>query len=103
MVDGPATVTQGQPAAFNLAITFNGEPYPADELAGVSYLVVDANGAVAADGAATVTGDGAAVIELTADQTTALATGASKLSIAVASKVVALPTFVNFEFVVVAP
>jgi peptide/nickel transport system substrate-binding protein len=103
VVDGPATVTQGQPATFNVAITYNGEPYPADELAGVSYLVVDANGAVALDGAATVTGDGAAVIELTADQTTALAAGASKLSVAVASKVVALPTFVNFEFVVVAP
>jgi hypothetical protein len=65
--------------------------------------VKDANGEVNVNGAATLTADGAAVIELTADQTSSLAAGASTLSVAVASKIVALPTFVDFEFVTVAP
>jgi peptide/nickel transport system substrate-binding protein len=102
-VDGPATVTQGQPATFNVSITFQDAPYPLADLSGVSYLVKDANGEVNVNGAATLTADGAAVIELTADQTSSLAAGASTLSVAVASKIVALPTFVDFEFVTVAP
>jgi peptide/nickel transport system substrate-binding protein len=102
-IDGPSTVTIGQPATFNVTITFQDAPYPMADLNGVSYLVKDANGEINVEGNATLTEDGKAVIELTADQTAKLVAGSSVLSVAVSSKVVALPTFVNYEFVTVAP
>jgi peptide/nickel transport system substrate-binding protein len=102
-VDGPATVTIGDPATFNVSITFANAPYPMKDISDVSYLVKDANGEVALNGLAEVTADGKAVINLTGDQTSKLITGSNVLSVAVASKVVALPTFVDYEFVTVAP
>lgn len=102
-VDGPTSVTQGQPATFNVAITFANAPYPMADISEVSYLIKDANGEIPVNGVATMKEDGKAVIELTADQTKSLAAGASTLSVAVASKVVALPTFVDYQFVVTAP
>ena len=102
-VDGPATVTIGEAATFNVTITFNDAPYPQADLNSVSYIVKDATGAIALSGDATITGDGAAVIELTADQTSKLVAGSNVLTVAVSSKVVALPTFAPYEFVTVAP
>jgi peptide/nickel transport system substrate-binding protein len=102
-VDGPATVTIGQPATFNVTITFNDQPYAQADLNSVSFIVKDANGNIALSGPATITGDGAATIDLTGDQTSKLVAGSNVMTVAVASKVVALPTFVQYEFVTVAP
>jgi hypothetical protein len=102
-VDGPATVTIGQPATFNVTITYNEKPYPQADLSAVSYIVKDANGDIALSGPATITGDGTATVDLTADQTSKLVAGSNVLTVAIASKVVALPTFVKYEFVTTAP
>jgi peptide/nickel transport system substrate-binding protein len=102
-VDGPATVTIGQPATFNVTITFNEQSYPQADLSAVSFIVKDANGDIALSGPATITGDGTATVDLTADQTSKLVAGSNVLTVAIASKVVALPTFVTYEFVTTAP
>ena len=36
-VDGPATVTIGDPATFDVSITFANEPYPMKDISEVSY------------------------------------------------------------------
>jgi peptide/nickel transport system substrate-binding protein len=102
-IDGPATVPAGTPATFNVTITFNDLPYAQADLSAVSYIVKDANGEIALSGPATITGDGAATVDLTADQTSKLVSGSNVLTVAIASKVVALPTFAKYEFVTTAP
>ncbi len=43
-LDGPGQVATGTEAVFDVFVTFKDEPYPADEVASVKYLVFDANG-----------------------------------------------------------
>jgi peptide/nickel transport system substrate-binding protein len=98
-VDGPANVTIGQSADFNVMVYFKGDPYPAAEIDSVSYLVFDATGALAGKGAAEAVADGQYKVTLPADLTSKLAAGANKLEVAVVSKVVSVPAFGVFEFV----
>jgi peptide/nickel transport system substrate-binding protein len=98
-VSGPGNVTIGEEAAFDVTVTFQGEPYPADEISSVQWLVFDATGALAAQGEAEAAGDGAYTVTLPADVTSALQAGSNRLQVAVASSVVAIPTFGTYEFV----
>jgi peptide/nickel transport system substrate-binding protein len=100
-VTGDGQVTAGQDATFDVVVTFNDEAYPADELELVKYLVFDANGNLAASGDATLVADGQYQITLGADVTSTLEAGSSKLEVAVASKLVSIPSFASFEFVTV--
>ncbi len=98
-VDGPANVTIGQEAAFDVMVYFKDEAYPASEIASVSYLVFDATGALAGKGAAEAVADGQYKVTLPAELTSKLAAGSNKLEVAVVSKVVSVPAFGVFEFV----
>jgi peptide/nickel transport system substrate-binding protein len=49
-VDGPGRVVSGEAATYDVYLTFQGEPYPLDELDNVKYLVFDATGALAFSG-----------------------------------------------------
>lgn len=98
-VDGPGRVTIGQEASFDVFVTFKDQPYPADEIKEVKYLLFDASGALAGTGMAEAAGDGQYVIKLTADATGKLAEGSNKLEVVVISKLVSLPTFTSFQFV----
>jgi peptide/nickel transport system substrate-binding protein len=98
-VDGAGRVTIGQEAMVDIFVTFEGEPYPADEILEVKYLLFDANGELAASGVADVTGEGQYTVTLAADVTSKLEAGSNKLEVVVVSKVVSIPTFVSFEFV----
>jgi peptide/nickel transport system substrate-binding protein len=95
---GPSTVTIGEEACFDVAITLGGEAYPAANINKVVYLVINANGEVAYDGEGVILGDGAAQVCLTADQTATLVPGANQLTIVVVAKTVALPGQVNVTF-----
>ena len=95
---GPDTVDIGSAATFDVAITLDGEAYPAANIKEVIYLLIDANGQVAYDGAGAVAGDGAATVTLTADQTATLATGANQLEIVVVVKTVVLPGSTSVSF-----
>ena len=100
-VSGDGQVTAGQEAVFDVFVTFNDEPYPADELELVKYLIFDANGELAASGDAELVSDGQYVVTLGPDITSALEAGSSKIEVAVASKLVSIPSFSSFEFVTV--
>ncbi|MGD2040920.1 MAG: ABC transporter substrate-binding protein [Anaerolineae bacterium] len=98
-IDGPGRVTIGEEAVYDLYVTFQGEPYPLDELDFVSYLVLDATGAPAISDTAEAVEDGLFQITLSAEQTSELVSGANKIEAVVVSKAVAIPSSVSFEFV----
>lgn len=98
-VEGPGNVTIGEEATFDAYVTFEGEPYPADDLQAVTFLVFDATGALVTTGDAALAEDGHYTVTLPADVTSQLEAGSNRLEIAVASKVVAIPSFGAFEFV----
>ncbi len=98
--NNPAQVAAGTEADFAFTVTFNGKPYPSKDLAAVAYTLFGADGTVAGSGNATMTAEGAYTIKLSTDVTNKLPAGAAKLSIAVASNLVALPTFAVAQFVV---
>jgi peptide/nickel transport system substrate-binding protein len=97
-VSGPAQVTTGQEATFDVNVTFNGAPYPKDEITRVTYLLYDSGGNVVATGEAEYVSEGKYKITLTAEQTGKLPAGASKIEIIVAPKVVSIATFVSKDF-----
>jgi peptide/nickel transport system substrate-binding protein len=82
-------------------VTFKDEPYPADEIESVKYLVFNANNEVVATGDAEAAGDGQYTIVLGPDVTSSLEAGANRLEVAVASRLVSIPSFASFEFVTV--
>jgi len=100
-VSGAGQVTAGQEAVFDVTVTFNGEAYPADELSTVKYLVFDSNNQLVATGEADYVADGQYTVTLPADLTGGFDAGANKIEVAVASKVVSIPSFGAFEFVTV--
>lgn len=100
-VNGPAQVEIGSEATFDVFVTFGGEPYPADEIKEVKYLLYDATGAVVSVGTATAVADGQYSVVLPADVTSTIAAGSSKVEVAVIPIPVAIPTFQALEFVMV--
>jgi len=100
-VGGPATVKVGAAdAAFDVMVTFEGEPYPSNEIASVKYLVFDATGTVVGKGDATLAEEGKYTITLPTEITSALTAGSSKLEAVVTSNLVAIPSIGDYEFVV---
>ena len=99
-IDGPTTVVAGEEAAFDISVLFGDEPYAAADLDKVSYILFDGTGAQAGTGEAEAVADGQYQIVLPADVTTALEEGTAKLSVVVSSKIVSIPTFSVYEFVV---
>ena len=99
-VDGPTQVKAGDDAPFTVSVTFDNKPYPSADLDKVSYTLLSADGSVVASGTATMSQEGQYTIDLTPDITGKLTAGSVSLSVAVSSKVVALPTFVTTQFVI---
>lgn len=97
-LDGPLIVTLGEAAEFTLDLGFRGEPYAADDIDEVQYLLFDGRGDLAHQGVAEAVGDGRWRIRLDAPQLLALGSGANSLEVAVTSKRVALPTFATHVF-----
>ena len=98
-IDGPAQVKIGDPATFNVTISFEGAPYPQSEIKTVKYLLYDATNAIIQVGEATAVSDGNYTIDLPADVTAKLAAGSNKLELAVVPTVVSIPTFTSVTFV----
>jgi peptide/nickel transport system substrate-binding protein len=98
-VDGPGEVTIGQEAAYNVTITFEDQPYPADKIDAVKYLVFDSSNAVVTQGEATAGDAGVYTITLGADVTAKLTAGSNKLEVVTTSLAVSIPTITDFEFI----
>ena len=98
-IDGPARVTIGEEAAFDVFVDVFDGPYPVDDIEAINYLVFDATGALVAQGAAEGVEDGVWQVVLGSDVTGALAEGSNRLDIVAVSKLVAIPTLASYEFV----
>lgn len=98
-IDGPGRVTIGAEAVYDVYVTYDGEPYPAEEVQEVKYLVYDATGTFAFSGEAQAAEAGHYQVTLTAEETAALEAGSNRLEVVVVSKVVSIPTMADFEFV----
>jgi peptide/nickel transport system substrate-binding protein len=82
-VAGPSIVfkTDTVETVFTVNIQFQGEAYPAAEIATVSYIVIDGAGQIGFSGKGVVTGDGAAVIRLAPADVAKLVAGSSRLEV----------------------
>lgn len=99
-LDGPGQVAAGTEAVFDIYVTFKDQPYPADEVNSVKYLVFDANGALVTSGDAAFVEDGHYQATLGADVTGKFTSGGYKLEAAVVVKPVSIPGFASLEFIV---
>jgi len=100
-LDGDDTVILGGEFVFDVMVTFEGEAYPADEIKEVKGLLYDAFGQIVKVIDGVLVEDGYYVIIVPADVAASMEPGASKIEAVVVSNVVAIPTFVAFEFVTV--
>ncbi|MDI9472150.1 MAG: ABC transporter substrate-binding protein [Tissierellia bacterium] len=98
-IEGPAQVTAGEEATFDVFVTFNGEPYKVDDISKVKFLVYDAENNVVLISDAEAVEDGKYAINLSAEDTGKFGDGATKIEVAVVSLVVAQPTFQTIEFI----
>jgi peptide/nickel transport system substrate-binding protein len=98
-ITGPASVAIGSAAEFNVAVTFKGEAYPADEINTVGYIVLNAAGQIAFSGTGVITGDGVAKITLSAADTAKLIAGSSRLEVIGTVTPVALMTTAYTTFI----
>jgi peptide/nickel transport system substrate-binding protein len=96
-------VEAGDPAEFTLRASFGGKPYPEAAIEGVQYLLFDGTGALIGRGEPERVDEGLWTIRLTAEQLSALGTGANSLEVAVTSRRVALPAFASHAFATVPP
>jgi peptide/nickel transport system substrate-binding protein len=98
-IDGSSRVTMGDEAIFDVFIDAFGEAYPMDDIDGVTYLLFDSAGAQVAVGMATAVDDGLWELVLSSETTDALAEGSNRLEVVVVSKLVALPSLAEYQFV----
>lgn len=100
-VDGESRVSIGSEVTFDVYIddTSTGEAYKVDDIDNVTYLLFDATGAQVASGAAEAVEDGLWQVTLDGETTGALAEGSNRLEIVVVSKLVALPSLGEYQFV----
>ncbi len=98
-VSGPRMVKSGAAAEIQVQVTFQGKPYPRQEVDFVRYLVFDARGELVLLANADAARDGIWQVELTREQTARLAPGANRLEVIVTPRVVAVPSFKTFWFV----
>lgn len=98
-VTGPRGVRQGASAVFDIEITFEGAPYPLDEIAEVTFLLFDAAGDMVKSGDAKPVRDGLYRVALGPEDTSALKTGANRLEVAVVPLPVSIPGLASQIFV----
>jgi peptide/nickel transport system substrate-binding protein len=98
-VDGPARVSIGAEATYDVFVTFEGEPYPVADIDEVRFLVFDAAGELVHVGEAKAVADGHWQAVVGADVSGKLAAGSNRLEVVVISKRVALPSFDSTLFV----
>jgi len=98
-VDGAGQVQSGTESVLDVYITYKGEPYANADLSDVKYLLFDAKGALVGTGAADALEDGHYQVTLSADVTSKLEAGSTKIEVVVVPSVVSVPSFASFEFV----
>ncbi len=99
-VSGPARVTAGQAATFDVRVNHPLGAYAVRDMQEVKFLLFDARGELALQGPATAVRDGLWRVSLTGTQTGQLPAGATRLEVVVVPKLVSIPTFASLDVVV---
>ena len=99
LVDGPGSVDIGTEAVFDVFVDFKGEPYAMADIDLVKYLVFNATGELAFQGAADAVEDGYWTVTLGADATADLEAGSNQLAVIVVSKRALVPITETLQFV----
>ncbi|SDI80508.1 peptide/nickel transport system substrate-binding protein [Billgrantia gudaonensis] len=109
-LDGPLLVeavsgeaADGRAAGFQLTVTFEGKPYPPEDIERVQFLLFDGRGALVERGEAELDAEGHWRIEIPRPVLASLGVGANSLEVAVISRRVALPAFASHVFATVPP
>lgn len=97
--DGALRVQQGNMMFFDVNVTYEGEPYRAEDLLEVSYVVGDSRGNVILTGEARLLEDGTYTVVLTEEDTKKLPVGSNTLDIVVLSKLIGGAQFESVSFV----
>jgi peptide/nickel transport system substrate-binding protein len=100
-VSGPRMVKSGTTAEFEFQVNFQGKPYPANDVDVVRFMLFDSSGQLAELANAEQVRDGLWRATLSGKQTARLAPGSNRLEVLVTPRVVALPSFKTFWFVIV--
>jgi peptide/nickel transport system substrate-binding protein len=98
-VTGPAKVTIGSPAEFQVKVTFKGKPYPAKDIDFVKFLIFNSKGDLVMSANADAGTDGEWIAKLPPEKTKELKPGSNRLEVAVSPKVVSMPSFGSLRFV----
>jgi peptide/nickel transport system substrate-binding protein len=99
IVDGPDSVNIGDEATYDVFVDFEGEPYLADEIMMVKYLVFDATGELVESGEAELVEDGYYTVTLSADLTGGLEAGSNQFAAIAVSKRALVPVLETLQFV----
>ena len=86
---------------FDITVNFKDQPYPAEDIQGVKYILYDATGAVVTVGEAEAAGEGLYQVTLGPDVTADLPTGSARLEVIAIPTAVAVPSFSSLDFVVI--
>ena len=100
-VAGSRMVKVGSNVEFQVQVSFQGKPYPAQDIEFIRYLLFDARGELVELANAEPVREGVWRVALNSKQTARLALGSNRLEVVVTSRVVALPSFRSFRFVTV--
>jgi peptide/nickel transport system substrate-binding protein len=98
-IDGAGRVTIGEEAVFDVYVDFEGAPYPADQVSGIKYLLLDANNNIIEVGEAEFVTEGQYRVTLSARTTAKLEAGDKKLEVVSIVIPVSIPTITAFKFV----
>jgi len=93
----------GEEATFDIFVSFDGEPYPSDEIKQVMVLLYNANGEIIFTGQAESVAPGQYQVLLSAEDTAKFESGSNKIEVAVVPLPVSIPTFTSIEFITLAP
>jgi peptide/nickel transport system substrate-binding protein len=100
-ISGPRMVKSGSAVEFQIQVSFQGKPYPAEDVEIVRFLLFDASGELVELADAEQVRDGLWRVALSGKQTARLGAGSNRLEVVVTPRVVALPSFKTSWFVTV--
>ncbi len=97
-LNGPTTVNVGDSPTFNGSVTYQGNPYPSDEINNVTYLLFNVNGTLVETGQATPVSNGQFQVTLSPDTIAQLLNGSCKIEVVVGVNPVTISTFASALF-----
>ena len=99
-LDGQEEVVPGERSIFKVHVSYDGEPYSADEVSGVKYLVFTSENELFESGEAEFVADGEYEVVLHPLSTIRLKTGSYKLEVVVTVLPVSIPSIASIGFAV---